>query len=153
MLRECPTLFSYKQWVNVCYQLLLELHKIHRMHVLINDVKWDNILVDVSGTDPSHCVRYIDFGLASFRKGCMYGADPAYMQQFIYLAPEPKNGHYTSPASDLYSLGYVIDAIYDLAGVICLDPIAAMCMNPDPRERPRTMEMVERVREMYDSLD
>ena len=130
---------SAEQWHGICYQMALGLRKIHAKHVLVNDVKSDNILVDCSTSD--FRLKYIDMGLATFRSGFVFRGTPEYMAGFEYLSPESRAGFPTTLHSDIYSLGYIFNQICSNYYLPLLTPITAMCLSDNPSERP-TLDFV-----------
>ncbi|XP_050405968.1 uncharacterized protein LOC126821556 [Patella vulgata] len=79
--------------------------KTSKQIVIHNDVKADNILVDLDGFD----VRFIDFGMSTFRKGLEFTASPDYMSKFQFLAPEVRENCHSTPQSDVFSLGFLFE--------------------------------------------
>lgn len=84
-------------------QIAKGLQALHRMEILHQDLKPDNIMIDSSGT-----VKIIDFGAA--RVAGIVEADLALEQDDIlgtalYTAPEYFMGEVGTTCSDLYSLG------------------------------------------------
>ena len=75
----------------------------HRMEMLHQDLRPDNIMIDGSGT-----VKIIDFGstrVAGLAETCGCPADILGTAQ--YTAPEYFLGEFGSPGSDLFSLGVI----------------------------------------------
>ncbi|MEM9380574.1 MAG: serine/threonine-protein kinase [Planctomycetota bacterium] len=79
----------------------------HRCGVVHRDVKPANILVDRSG-----CARLTDFGLAAV--GTMSDDDGSAAGTLAYIAPERLEGAHATPASDIYSLGVVLEELVTL---------------------------------------
>nr|WSX77611.1 protein kinase [Streptomyces sp. NBC_00899] len=78
------------------------LHAAHRRQVVHRDVKPSNLLVCDDGR-----VKVTDFGIASDLTTSKITPDHAVVGTASYIAPEQVEGHGTTPASDLYSMGVV----------------------------------------------
>ena len=52
-------------------------------------------------------------------------------------------GAYTSPMSDVYSLGYLLDQINRLAHVAVLQAMSARCLDEIPADRPHLADVVD----------
>ncbi|XP_067657732.1 uncharacterized protein [Haliotis asinina] len=120
-------------WLHIAYQLVDGLCKIHDKDVIINDIKPDNILVDLSGTRPK--VKYCDMGSASYKIGVTFdqGQD---MKNFIYIAPEVCAYAPTTKASDIYSLGKVFQNIHSCSQIHTMLVLYNMCSTKTPSDRP-----------------
>ncbi|XP_021373830.1 uncharacterized protein LOC110463515 isoform X2 [Mizuhopecten yessoensis] len=139
-----PATFGKWNWVCIIYQLFHGLDIIHNKHVLINDIKTDNILVDVQGDELSN-LRYIDLGLASFRCGHRLTGNPQYMAQFVHLAPEVRRGFFSTPASDVYSVGVIVNEIYSIFHIKELESIVDMTMKDNPARRDKCDHILQKL--------
>ncbi|RUS83738.1 hypothetical protein EGW08_008489, partial [Elysia chlorotica] len=74
------------EWLDIVGQLVAGLRLIHRKGVLINDLKADNILVDL--TKGRKVIRYIDVGMATYRQGLTFQLPEDQMNRYNFLAPE-----------------------------------------------------------------
>ncbi|XP_046543839.1 probable serine/threonine-protein kinase DDB_G0275165 [Haliotis rubra] len=131
-------------WLNIVCQLSSGLNKIHKKDVLINDIKSDNILVDMSGTLP--VVKFCDMGTASYKSGVHYkGA----MEGCVHLAPEACAHAETTPACDVFSLGRVLKKIHGVSHISALLAVSDMCMAENPADRPTLSTVVQRLQDEY----
>ncbi|XP_046557596.1 uncharacterized protein LOC124266837 [Haliotis rubra] len=117
-----------QHWLSIAWQLAEGLSKIHEMDILINDVKPDNVLVDLSSPVP--VVKYCDFGCGSYRYGIVF-TDPD-MEQFVHLAPEVRAAGQTSKANDVYGLGRMLGQIVDVSGISAIVTPCQRCMDDNP---------------------
>ncbi|XP_067676409.1 uncharacterized protein [Haliotis asinina] len=117
-----------QHWLSIARQLAEGLDKIHEMNILINDVKPDNVLVDLSS--PAPVVKYCDFGCASYKYGIVF-TDPD-MDDFVHLAPEVRAGGDTSKANDVYGLGRMLGQIVGVSGISVIVPPSQRCMDDNP---------------------
>jgi len=124
------------EWLDVVGQLVAGLRLIHTKHVLLNDLKADNILIDIRGGRKT--IRYIDVGMATYHQGLTFQLAADQMNKYNFLAPEVREGAQTSFKSDIYSLGYMLEQIHRLAGppLDGLDTLIAQCTATDPAHRP-----------------
>ncbi|XP_069128668.1 uncharacterized protein [Argopecten irradians] len=153
LIKDRPHTFRAKRkWIALVYQLFWGLKMIHEKQILINDIKSDNVLVNWQSDDMTNIVRYIDMGLASFRRGHRFSADPNYHMQYREeYAPEIREGHYSTPASDVYAVGYMVDEICETFGIIEVDEIAQMCTEDDPRIRPSCQFVLEKLEDILEN--
>jgi eukaryotic-like serine/threonine-protein kinase len=78
------------------------LHAAHQRHVVHRDIKPSNLLICDDGR-----VKVTDFGIALDTSTSKITPDHAVVGTARYIAPEQVEGHGTTPASDLYSMGVV----------------------------------------------
>ena len=124
-------------WFRIAVQCCEGLARFHDKGILLNDIKTNNILIEFA--EYSVRIRYIDFGLATDMRGKRY-KNTRSLEDFVYLAPEVrKRGRTTTVASDIYSLGYILEQIKKYTEVNELTVIARLLMdrNPDARIPPR----------------
>ncbi|GFR58321.1 dual specificity protein kinase shkC-like isoform X1 [Elysia marginata] len=88
------------EWLDIVGQLVAGLRLIHRKGVLINDLKADNILVDL--TKGRKVIRYIDVGMATYKQGLTFQLPEDQMNRYNFLAPEVREGGRTTTRSDIY---------------------------------------------------
>ncbi|XP_060601835.1 uncharacterized protein LOC132755064 [Ruditapes philippinarum] len=120
-------------WFRIAIQCCEGLARFHDKGILLNDIKTNNILLEFE--DHSVRIRYIDFGLATDMRGKRYKNSRS-LEDFVYLAPEVrKYGKITTVASDIYSLGFILEQIKKYTGVNELVVIARLCMERDPEKR------------------
>ncbi|XP_071112543.1 uncharacterized protein [Haliotis cracherodii] len=118
-------------WLSIARQLAEGLTKIHEMDILINDVKPDNVLVDL--TKPAPVLKYCDFGHGSYKYGIVFTDQN--MEQFVHLAPEVRGGGQTSRANDVYGLGRLLGRIVDVSGISAIVPLCQRCKKENPDRR------------------
>ncbi|MFG2555299.1 serine/threonine-protein kinase [Streptomyces sp. NPDC048581] len=83
-------------------EALEALHAAHRRQVVHRDIKPSNLLVCADGR-----VKVTDFGLARDLATSKITPEHAVVGTARYIAPEQVEGHGTTPAADLYSMGVV----------------------------------------------
>ncbi|XP_033755140.1 uncharacterized protein LOC117338063 [Pecten maximus] len=152
LLKNKPLVSSKRKWIAVCYQLFWGLNMIHEKQVLLNDIKSDNILVDYNSSDIMSNIRFIDLGLASYRRGYRFCNGPAYLEQFENYAPEIRHGYHSTPASDLYAVGYLVDKISETFLIPEVDPIARECTVEDPKKRPSCYSVLDKLEDIIEIM-
>ncbi|KAL5011345.1 hypothetical protein ScPMuIL_009896 [Solemya velum] len=147
LLNTNPPLVDQAGWLDICYQLARGLDAIHEQQVLVNDIKYDNILIDCE----SPCVKakFIDMGYASFRKPHLFIASEQTLERYFYLAPEIRRGEATSIKSDIYSLGYVYDHVVREAGCSRLTAVSKKCQRKRPKDRPSTKTLINMISDIF----
>ncbi len=97
--------------VQVLLQVARSLRSIHKLEIIHNDVKYDNIILNFSGGCVS--ARLVDFGLASESGSVckMENPNPSDFELHPWLAPEVYYGLTTSSESDVYSLAFFIQHV------------------------------------------
>jgi serine/threonine protein phosphatase PrpC len=90
---------------NIVEQIAIGLRAFHRLEMLHQDLRPDNIMIDATGT-----VKIIDFGSTKVA-GLMEMTGPSAEQTILgtapYTAPEYFLGEEGTPVSDLFSLGVI----------------------------------------------
>ncbi|XP_046376558.2 uncharacterized protein LOC124149186 [Haliotis rufescens] len=124
---------SKQHWLHIACQLVDGLGRIHDKDVIINDIKPDNILVDLSGTPPT--VKYCDMGSASYKSGVTYDESQD-MKNFTYIAPEVCAHAETTKDSDVFSLGKVFQNIHTCSQISTMWELYNMCCAQTPDDRP-----------------
>ncbi|XP_070207870.1 uncharacterized protein [Littorina saxatilis] len=132
---------SPEVWLDVAWQLACGLLLIHERHVLLNDLKGDNVLIDLRRE--RKIIKYIDLGMATYRKGLNFHLPEDQMSKFNFLSPEVRAGAYTSPMSDVYSLGYLLEQINRLAHLPVLRDVTKRCTDDVPADRPHLPDVVD----------
>lgn len=104
---------SSKEKKRILNELLDAVGFIHKHQVVHNDLKPENILVTYNG----HNVKLIDFGYADSDSN----RDKATGGTEAFAAPELANREQTDVTSDIFSLGFVIKALFPhrYGGVVC----------------------------------
>ena len=136
-----------KHWLELCHQLAINLENMHDKGILHNDIKTDNILVDLKANDVR--IYFIDFGQATFRSGGVLHFDEGDNSDDTedYLAPEVCSGLQSSPKSDIYSLGMILADIAD-EFCECLGQLADDMCEQEPAMRPTLEEVTEIIEEL-----
>ncbi|XP_045194436.2 uncharacterized protein LOC123550061 [Mercenaria mercenaria] len=120
-------------WFRIVIQCCEGLARFHEKGILLNDIKTNNILLEFF--EHSVRIRYIDFGLATDMRGKRY-KNTRSLDDFVYLAPEVRrDGKVTNIASDIYSLGYILEQIKKYTSIHELTVVARLCMDRDPDMR------------------
>ncbi|OWF42260.1 Serine/threonine-protein kinase CLA4 [Mizuhopecten yessoensis] len=141
MMNKHQITLNEKETITLCYRLVHALKVIHSRGVLVNDLKNDNVLVDVSNKEFN--IRYIDFGLATFGVGMTYekSYEPNSDIKYSFLAPEVRQGdNPTCVAADIYSLGILIGEIG--WRIDELEDISERCTDQVALARPSMDELV-----------
>ncbi|BFZ22917.1 hypothetical protein BsWGS_25956 [Bradybaena similaris] len=133
------------EWMDIVGQLVAGLRLIHRKNVLINDLKADNILIDLTGG--RKIIRYIDVGMATYKQGLTFQLPQDQMSKYNFLAPEVREGARTTTRSDIYSLGYMLEQMCRMADSTLggLRKLVARCMEKNPARRPDIDDIVSQV--------
>ncbi|TCK04870.1 bifunctional protein-serine/threonine kinase/phosphatase [Marinobacterium mangrovicola] len=90
---------------DIIEQIARGLRAFHRLEMVHQDLKPDNLMIDNSGT-----VKIIDFGatrVAGIDETLIGQEQPNILGTALYTAPEYFLGEQGTPASDLYSLGVI----------------------------------------------
>ena len=120
-------------WISIAFQLARGLDKFHDKKILVNDIKPNNIVMHKKRN--GYRLKYVDFGLASYRIGRKFLPICNNMNKLKHLAPEVKKGRYTSKSSDMYSLGCILRQISYFGCVKDLLLVSHMCMREIPSHR------------------
>lgn len=114
---------------------------LHHRGVLHNDLKPENIIVNTNGS-----ARIIDFGLSlsddSIYRGCVGGSSG-------FTAPEILEHGTPSAASDIYSLGRIVEVIF---GSKAYKSIIHKCAESEPSQRYQTINSLSRAIIRHDRL-
>ena len=138
-------------WLTIALQCCDGLARFHDKGILLNDIKSNNIIIIFYGNGYV-CIKYIDFGLATDMRGRSYRNTKS-LEEFVYLAPEIRLGHArTNIASDIFSLGYMLDQIHHFADVKELKFVASLCMNDNPHFRIPVKAAVSVIEEQMEGL-
>ena len=139
-------------WLTIALQCCDGLARFHDKGILLNDIKSNNIIVIFYGNGYV-CIKYIDFGLATDMRGRNYRNTKS-LEDFVYIAPEVRLGRSrTNVASDIFSLGYMLDQIYQFADVAELKFVADLCMNDNPHCRIPVKAAVSVIEEQMEGLE
>ncbi len=134
-----------KLWV--AWQVLAVVDRLHKKGLCHNDLQPSNICVrrTPSGLRPwsgLHSVTIIDFGFAkNTRSAVLQRAVRHRDERFPWLSPEVADRGPCSPASDVYSLGYVMFWLFDAPNTpYKVRRWAALAMSHRAEERPSLQE-------------
>ena len=131
---------SASRWIQLVLNIAEGVHAIHSKQVTHNDLKPDNVLLDIK--DGIHFPIIADFGKACFlRDGQKYnipaGKHERYMKQHSHIAPDLIKGMTPqSVSTDVYSLGYIAACIKKSMDVQQLAQIECIATQPMGRDRP-----------------
>ena len=115
--------------LDLARSLLSALDHVHRNGVVHRDVKPANVLFGRDGR-----VRLTDFGIAHPEDATGLTQTGQIIGTLRYMAPEVADGRPATPASDLYSLGVVLEAVAQ--DDPRLRPLIAAVTAEDPAHRP-----------------
>ncbi|XP_041474816.1 uncharacterized protein LOC121423529 [Lytechinus variegatus] len=113
---------------------------LHDRSLLHNDLKDDNVLLEFRQNRWVGVI--IDLGMMStmsyphFSGSNMSTNERAY---FVHTAPEVLNGGQASVASDIFSVGYILDCIGRFIKDDDLRKLGGMCCEEDPKDRPANL--------------
>ncbi|XP_035686828.1 dual specificity protein kinase shkE-like [Branchiostoma floridae] len=102
-----PDQYDKWSWYTIIINLLSALFKVHMMGIIHNDLKPNNVIV-VSKRN----IKIIDFGQACLISEATTKAKPISHSKYPWIAPEVCSAeHAVSIASDMFSVGYIVDRI------------------------------------------
>lgn len=128
--------------MRVIHKVACHLQKLHSLGVIHNDVAIPNVVVHI--TDD---YQLLDVHLIEFTVACLSGQSLAMAvdpQEFPCVAPEIARGGASSPASDIFSLGMMIQEVSRMkAEKLPQQALKAMrkATRDDPQERPNHFAM------------
>ncbi|XP_030839368.1 uncharacterized protein LOC105443096 [Strongylocentrotus purpuratus] len=116
---------------------------LHGRSLLHNDIKDDNVLLEYRKN--RWVAVIIDLGMVSIATYPYFSGSNGSMSThakgyFIHTAPEVLKGCATSVASDVYSVGIILDCIGGFIKDDSLRTLGDMCCKEDPKDRPGDME-------------
>ena len=114
---------SAKEKLRILNELLDAMNFIHSYQIVHNDLKPDNILITRNG----HNVKLIDFGYADTDSNI----DKSTGGTVIFASPELVGRKETDASSDIYSLGFIIEALFPHR----FRQISQKCRKKDPKKR------------------
>jgi len=121
-------------------QLLEALEYIHKKGIIHADLKDSNIMIRHNGD----YVVLIDFGLSD--SDATIQKNPGHTA--AYASPEQKNGTRTNYATDIYSLGKIIEEIFPNR----YKHISSKCLNPNPSNRYSDIGEIRKAIDRADKL-
>lgn len=141
VLRQAQPRATTLQLLQAMEQVVATLRNIHSLKLVHNDIKVNNILLtflEEGGVEAT----VIDLGSMT-RAGCSpYHGMNLKCAQFPFLAPELVQGGPASPASDVYSLGRVLQMVGHVAGSQDLLQVGRLCLAASVDRRP-TLQYVQ----------
>ncbi|XP_071174086.1 probable serine/threonine-protein kinase DDB_G0272092 [Mytilus edulis] len=137
-----PHCITKQKWYNIAYQLAFGLKSINEKGILINDLKSDNILVNIN-TDECR-LTFIDMGHASYMHGKRFPMTTEEAIIYNHLAPEIKHGEETSESSEVFALGWIFKNI----PLQELSFISHKCLSSIPLLRPSVYDILNFVEEI-----
>lgn len=132
--------------------------RIHQLGVILNDVKLDNILLacDQNG-QWQPC--FLDFGMAKVRNYRMEykfnkstEGERAFLERFFQVAPEVLQTGQCTPASDVYSFGWILLYLGHWLDIYWLISLGNWCLSPQEM-RPTTEVLRHNVQSAIDKAD
>eukprot|EP00057_Strongylocentrotus_purpuratus_P012720 XP_011667194.1 PREDICTED: serine/threonine-protein kinase 26-like [Strongylocentrotus purpuratus] len=143
--KGCDPVPDVQKWnlVAIGEDIIRGVIALHGLSLLHNDIKDDNVLLEFRKN--RWVAVIIDLGMVSTvtyphlsgSNGSMSTHAKGY---FIHTAPEVLKGCATSVASDVYSVGIILDCIGDFIKDDGLCTLVEVCCKEDPKERPGDME-------------
>ena len=139
-------------WLTIALQCCDGLARFHDKGILLNDIKSNNIIIIFYGNGYV-CIKYIDFGLATDMRGRSYRNTKS-LEEFVYIAPEVRIGRSrTTVASDIFSLGYMLDQIKQYADVCELKFVIELCMQDKAHCRIPVKAAIRLIEEQMEGLN
>jgi serine/threonine protein kinase len=131
--------FTSTQFLIMCAKALEEIHNMHRLNILHNDIKPENFIGIVNGHDIT--IKVIDFGAARILpEGQSRVFNEMRMGTAEYTAPEALHRYEQSFASDIYSLGRMFHVFAPVYPIVRDSPTMFWMINDmmllDPLMRP-----------------
>ena len=128
---------SKMDWMTICLYLVKCLRVFHRHGVVHGDIKGDNILL--KNRAGRWYPVFIDFGLSGLIESHVDMEVPdseaaTFLQKYQYLAPEYVYERKLTRASDVYSLGMMLDRISHLAD-LNLNKVTDLCLTFSAKDR------------------
>jgi len=148
------------------------LQAIHDQHVVLSDIKTDNILLQLNEKG-SIIPFYIDYGLSGFCKGKELNVKSHvggkvrlkmeaenFMDKFPHYPPECARGECTSMAGDVFGLGRLYMRMFRGIKAIKRHPLSKQyfqafhaCMRENPKERLRLSILREKLSEIVSVIE
>ena len=152
LLYQTAYIVTVQNWKQVITGMSAALNYLSSKNVLHNDIKCDNILIELPGDSAEARAILIDFNKACITsEGTRYKlsreAQQKYARNHPQIAPEVRKGHNNqSFASDVYSTGRVIHkintAVLQIPGI---QSLSELCLSEDLKMRPTASELLSSV--------
>ena len=125
-------------WIRLCIGIVRCVQYVHKKHVVVNDIKSNNILVKKK--DGQFIPLLIDFGIAGTNTcahPCLVAPEDAekFLLEYRNVAPEMVYQRQTTAASDIYSVGSVLQDICKGSPNLHLERVITLCRSADPDNR------------------
>ena len=125
-------------WIRLCVGIVRCVQYVHKKHVVVNDIKSNNILVKKK--DGQFIPLLIDFGIAGTNTcahPCLVAPEDAekFLLEYRNVAPEMVYHRQTTAASDIYSVGSVLQDICKGSPNLHLERVITLCRSADPDNR------------------
>lgn len=138
-----------QNWKQVILGLVSALNYICSKNVIHNDIKSDNVLIEMLGDDYADArAILIDFNKACLLdEGKLYKLskenEKKYAKSHPQIAPEVRRGlAKQSFASDVYSTGRVLHKINSMClQIACIQSLSELCICEDCKKRPSASEL------------
>nr|XP_054764709.1 dual specificity testis-specific protein kinase 2-like [Lytechinus pictus] len=143
--KGCDPEPKMKEWnlVAIGEDIIRGIIDLHDRCLLHNDLKDDNILLEFRQNRWVGVI--IDLGMMSTMSYPHFSGSNMSTHErnyFIHTAPEVLNGCEASVASDIFSVGYILDCIGRFIKDDSLRKVGDMCCEGDPKDRPAGLREV-----------
>jgi len=169
--KEAPA-YSAAELFRLSLRMADGLQLIHDQHVVLSDIKTDNILLQLNEKG-SIIPYYIDYGLSGFCKGKELNVKSHvggkvrlkmeaenFMDKFPHYPPECARGDCTSMAGDVFGLGRLYMRMFRGIKAIKRHPMSKQyfqafhaCMRDNPKERLRLTVLREKLTEIVNVVE
>ncbi|KAK6195184.1 hypothetical protein SNE40_000661 [Patella caerulea] len=122
-----------KYRLNIACKLIKSISMFHDQHILINNIKSSTILYSENGTEP--VILLEGFHRCSDSSG-LYNTEDS-----IYSAPETKKDNPTTFASDVYSLGVVLQLLFHNSNLTDVTETINTCLQSNAELRPTVQQL------------
>lgn len=158
-LSSCVTVKSItnQHWTHIIKELTEAVGYLHTKGILHNDIKEDNVLIDLNGTWP--IAKLSDFGKATLiSKPIAFNLTEEQQVQYAthcrHIAPELYSiqGGTQSQATDTYSLGRMLYSLTNFKKMDRIMKMTAMCRQLDVAKRwtiPQLSHELNKIKYMY----
>lgn len=137
---------NQEHWRSFLFDIISAIKYLHDIHIIHNDIKSDNIVIDECG--PKAVV--IDLGKACYlQEGVRYSLSNdeklRYENDHPQIAPDLRDGHCVqSMATDIYSFGRILEGVIKkivLLNIPLLQSLLNLCLSYNGCDRPRTNDL------------
>lgn len=169
--KDAPS-YSAIELFRLSLRMADSLQQIHDQHVVVSDIKTDNILLQLNEKG-SIIPFFIDYGLSGFCKGKELNVKSHvggkvrlkmeaenFMDKFPHYPPECARGECTSMAGDVFGLGRLYMRMFRGIKAIKRHPLSKQyfqafhaCMRENPKERLRLTVLREKLSEIVNIVE